>query len=70
MKANAKAVSDLMVSIAAALNDSLREVQASESDADFRQYRDSVSKIMTIMLLEIMNPLYVEHPDLKPPDLN
>ncbi len=61
MKANAKAVSDLMVSIATALNDSLREVQASESDADFRQYRDSVSKLMTIMLLEIMNSLYVEH---------
>lgn len=59
-------MSDLMVSIGASLDQSLMSVQAAEPDGEFRRYRESVSKIMTTMLLEILNPLYVEHPDLKP----
>jgi hypothetical protein len=58
------------LSIGASLDESLSTVQSSESDSDFRKYRESVSKIMTTMLLEIMNPLYAEHPDLKPPQLD
>jgi hypothetical protein len=65
----AKEVSDLMVSMGERLNASVRLVQATEDEAEFRRYRDAVSKIMTTMLLEIMNPLYAEHPDLKPPEL-
>lgn len=68
-KTTAKAVSELMLSIGASLDESISTVQASESDSEFRKYRDSVSKIMTTMLLEIMNPLYAEHPDLKPQEL-
>jgi hypothetical protein len=65
----AKAISELMVSVGAQLNDSIRLVQTTEDDAEFNRYRDSVSRIMTTMLLEIMNPLYAEHPELKPPEL-
>ena len=65
----AKAISELMVSMGAQLNESIRLVQSTEDDAEFKRYRDSVSKLMTTMLLEIMNPLYAEHPDLKPPEL-
>lgn len=65
----AKAISDLMVSMGAQLNESIRLVQSTEDDVEFKRYRDSVSKIMTTMLLEIMNPLYTEHPELKPPEL-
>jgi hypothetical protein len=65
----AKAVSELMLSMGASLDASISAVQSSESDAEFRKYRDSVSKILTTMLLEIMNPLYAEHPGLKPPQL-
>ncbi len=65
----AKAISELMVSMGARLNESVRLVQATEDDSEFKRYRDSVSKLMTVMLLEIMNPLYAEHPDLKPPEL-
>jgi hypothetical protein len=68
-KTTAKTVSDLMLSIGASLDESLRAVQATESDAEFKKYRDSVSKLLTTMLLEIMNPLYAEHPDLKPQEL-
>jgi hypothetical protein len=65
----AKAISELMVSMGERLNESVRLVQATEDEAEFKRYRESVSKIMTTMLLEIMNPLYAEHPDLKPPAL-
>jgi hypothetical protein len=69
-KTTAKALSELMLSIGASLDASISAVQSTESDAEFRKYRDSVSKILTTMLLEIMNPLYAEHPDLKPPQLD
>ncbi len=65
----AKAISELMVSMGERLNESVRLVQATEDDSEFKRYRDSVSKLMTVMLLEIMNPLYAEHPELKPPEL-
>jgi len=65
----AKVISELMVSMGARLNESVRLVQATEDDSEFKRYRDSVSKIMTIMLLEVMNPLYAEHLELKPPEL-
>jgi intergrase/recombinase len=65
----AKVISELMVSMGARLNESVRLVQATEDDSEFKRYRDSVSKIMTIMLLEVMNPLYAEHPELKPPEI-
>lgn len=65
----ARQVSELMVSMGADLDRSMSLVKETESDADFKRYRESISKIMTVMLLEIMNPLYVEHPDLKPEQL-
>lgn len=65
----AKAISEVMVSVGAQLNESIRLVRSTEEDAEFIRYRDSVSRLMTIMLLEIMNPLYMEHPELKPPEL-
>lgn len=68
-KTTAKAVSELMLSIGASLDESLRTVQKSESEVDFKRYRDSISKLLTTMLMEIMHPLYAEHPDLKPPQL-
>ena len=66
---SAKEISDLMVDIGRRLNESLRNVQAKESEADFRAYRDAVSKIMMAMLEEVMTPLYAEHPEVKPPEL-
>ena len=68
-KNTAKQISDLMVSMGAQLNESIRAVQQSEDETDFKRYREVASKLMTTMLLEIMNPLYVEHPDLKQPEM-
>ena len=63
-------ISRVMLDVAAKLNDSIRLVQENCEEGEFRTYRGSVGRIMGLMLTEIMNPLYGEHPDLRPPGLN
>jgi hypothetical protein len=69
-KATAKQISVLMLEYGAKLDESVKLVKQTCSEDDFRKYRDAVGKVLGYMLLDIMNPLYKEHPDLKPPDLN
>jgi hypothetical protein len=63
----ARQVSDLMVEFSHRLNASLVLVRDHGSPEEFHVYRDAVSKIMTEMLIEVMNPLYARHPNLMPP---
>ncbi len=69
-KTTAKAISDLMISIATQLTESLGHVEDTESTEVYERYRDAVSRVLTDMLVEIMNPIYAEHPDVKPPQLD
>lgn len=39
------------------------------SEEDFKKYRRAVGAVMGEILLEILNPMYVEHPELKPPGM-
>ena len=39
------------------------------SPEEFKSYRLAVAKIMAEMLLEVMDPLYAQHPSIKPPEL-
>ena len=68
-KAIAKRVSALMLEYGAKLDESISLVMAHCNEEEFKRYRQSVGHILGYMLLEIMNPLYDEHPDLKPPEL-
>ena len=63
----ARQVSDLMVEYTHRLNASIALVRDRGSPEEFHVYRKAVAKIMTDMLLEIMNPLYARHPNLMPP---
>jgi len=65
----AQSVSDLMLEISAKLDTSLQLVQRTCPEAEFEAYRNTVGSLMGTMLLEVMNPLYEEHPELKPPGL-
>ncbi|WNG16800.1 hypothetical protein [Cystobacter fuscus] len=65
----AKAVSDLMLSIGTQLNESIRLVQTTESEEVFRDYRLRVARLMGFMQDGVMNPLWEEHPHLRPPEL-
>jgi hypothetical protein len=65
----ARSVSELMLEISANLDSSLQLVQRTSSQTEFETYRNTVGNLMGIILLEVMNPLYEKHPELKPPQL-
>ena len=47
-----------------------RLVHDTETDlAEAQRYQHAVGRILADMLLEVMNLIYAEHPDLKPPQL-
>lgn len=65
----AETINQLMLEYGAKLNESVRLVMESSSAAELEGYRAAVGQIMGTMLLDIMEPIYREHPDLKPPEL-
>ncbi|MEM8562245.1 MAG: hypothetical protein AAGF57_08425 [Pseudomonadota bacterium] len=65
----AQKISALMLEYGAKLDESLAVVQRECTDEEFDSYRVAVSRLMAIMLREVMNPLYLEHPDIKPKQL-
>ena len=65
----ASQVSELMLEYSAKLDQSLKTVMDNCSEQEFKSYRDAVGQLMGIMLLDVMNPIYKEHPDLKPEQL-
>jgi hypothetical protein len=62
-------VSKLMIEYSAKLNDSIIQVKEQCSEEEFEKYRKAVAYIMGEMLIRVMNPLYIENPELKPDDL-
>lgn len=66
----AKEISQLMLTYAQTLDQSVEQVEAKCSAREFEAYRTAVGKIMGYMLLDIMNPLYELHPNLKPKELD
>jgi hypothetical protein len=65
----AQQISSLMLEYAAKLNGSVELVMANASAEETQRYKRAVGTVMGEMLIEIMNPIYAEHPDLKPPQL-
>ena len=65
----AQKISDLMLEYGSKLDESLILVQQKCGEDEFKSYRTSVSRLMTIMLREVMNPLYEEYPEIKPKQL-
>jgi hypothetical protein len=62
-------VSDLMLEFGARLDASVELVMKNCGTEEFQQYRTAVAKVMAEMLLEIMNPVYAQHPNLRPKQL-
>jgi hypothetical protein len=65
----ARRVSVLMLEIGAKLDASIADVQASCLLPECERYRREVGQIMGHMLLDIMTPLYDQHPEIKPKGL-
>jgi hypothetical protein len=65
----AKEISDLMIELSGRLDGSIATVRDQCSPEEFAAYRRAVGRIMGQMLLEVLNPLYAEHPSLKPAEM-
>lgn len=59
-------VVDLMVEFGDRLNQSVVLVKDNCSHDEFIIYRNAVAKLMGDMLLDVMNPIFKEFPELKP----
>ena len=62
-------ISELMLDIGKRLDASILMVMENGSPQEFKAYRAIVGRLMGDILLEILNPLYLQHPSLKPPEL-
>lgn len=65
----AKIISDLVLRYGKDLNQSVALIKDNCSEEEFKVYRNAVGKVMGELLIEVMNPLYRSHPDLKPDEL-
>ncbi len=65
----AQQISNLMLEFQSRLDNSIAMVRANCSPEEFANYRRAVGRVMGEMLLAVLNPLYKEHPSLKPPEL-
>ena len=63
----AREISDLMRDITARVDASVAFVQGRCPHTEFVAYRRCAGRIMGVILVEVLNPLYQQHPHLKPP---
>jgi hypothetical protein len=65
----AREISQLMLDIGARIDKSVDTVMKSCPAEELQSYRRAAGAVMGEILLSILNPLYSEHPSLKPPEL-
>ena len=65
----AKYVSELMLEISGRLDESVAKVNEACSPEEDLAYRRAVGRILGNILLHVLNPLYAEHPSLKPAEM-
>jgi hypothetical protein len=65
----AEEVVNLALECGEKLDSSLAFVRDNCSNDEFEAYKTSIGKIMGGLLLDIMNPIFREHPSLKPEKL-
>lgn len=65
----AKLVSDLLLQINGELNESVAKVKNGCSPDEFTAYRRCVGRLINSIFEDVLEPIYVLHPGLKPPGL-
>lgn len=66
----AERVNELALTIGKALDHSIIEFQPKLSQEEFRNYKVAVGKVMGELFFEMMQPIYNQHPELIPDELN
>jgi hypothetical protein len=62
----AKQVSDLMIGIFDRLEESYRLVEQSCPADEASTFKQAIGRILSPIIIEVLNPLYGQHPHLKP----
>ena len=65
----AREISALMLETTEKLDRSVRGMQAQLPASEFGTYGRAVGTILANIIMEVLDPLYAEHPDLKPPEM-
>lgn len=63
----ATTVSKLMLDVSDRLEESVVMIKKSSAPDEFTNYRGAVAGILGEILINVLNPIYSEHPSLKPP---
>lgn len=58
------------IQTSARLNSLLREVEADCSADEFKKLKRGIGAVLGSLLIEVLNPLLNEHPDLRPTGLD
>ena len=66
----ARQVSDLMLEYGAKLDASVTAMQSQLPEEEFVKYRRAIGRVMGSMLLDVMNPVYEMHPQMRPAQLD
>jgi hypothetical protein len=64
----AKYVSNLFLSINDQMDESIRAVENRVSTEEYKVYKRGIGYVMYEVFAKILEPLYKQHPSLKPPD--
>jgi hypothetical protein len=65
----AKYISEFFLDINGRLNQSIERVQDASTPAELASYRRCVGTLINSIFEEILEPIYIKHPELKPPEL-
>ena len=69
-KETAARVHQLLLDCSRALDTSVAVVRDDSDEDDLREYRHAVGRVLTAVFDELMTPIYREHPELIPPELD
>jgi hypothetical protein len=64
----AREISDLMIEIERQIGKSLESVNERCSPEEYKAYKKATGKVISTIVFDIVEPLYEEHPTLKPPN--
>jgi hypothetical protein len=65
----AKRVSELMLDFSTRIDNSIAEVQDNCDSDEFKAYRKTAGRVLGEIYTDILTPLYLKHPALKPPGM-
>lgn len=64
----AQNVSDLMLNISGLLDQSVSFVATNCHEDEVKSYAQAIGSIMEIIGLDVLNHIYKDHPEIKPPE--